>query len=353
MRILGGLVATVAVLLTVAMFTMAGWSRPPVETVQRGYRGTGMQAVVNPREFPAKIAANAVPEPQPPAEPTGEPASAYYENLQVLGDLDAAEFDRLMMAITEWVSPEQGCAYCHGEEGDFAGDHLYTKIVSRRMLQMTQHINGGWDEHVGDTGVTCYTCHRGKNVPDYVWFDAPETGDDVGLVGYRAGQNAPAPAIGLASLPYDPFSTYLGAEGDPSDIRVVGDTALPNGNRHSIKQTEGTYALMMHMSQALDVNCTYCHNTRAFTAWDQSSAARVSAWYGIRMVADLNVDYLEPLGPQYPEVRLGPTGDAPKANCTTCHRGAFKPLYGASMLDDYPSLDPHAAPLPAEDNASQ
>ena len=44
-------------------------------------------------------------------------------------------------------------------------------------------------------------------------------------------------------------------------------------------------------------------------------------------------------------LRLGPTGDAPKANCTTCHQGAYKPLYGANMLDDYPSL---GESLPAE-----
>jgi photosynthetic reaction center cytochrome c subunit len=30
----------------------------------------------------------------------------------------------------------------------------------------------------------------------------------------------------------------------------------------------------------------------------------------------------------------------PKANCTTCHQGAYKPLYGASMLADYPELGP-------------
>jgi photosynthetic reaction center cytochrome c subunit len=27
-----------------------------------------------------------------------------------------------------------------------------------------------------------------------------------------------------------------------------------------------------------------------------------------------------------------------KANCQTCHQGAFKPMYGVSMLKDYPEL---------------
>ena len=45
-----------------------------------------------------------------------------YENVPVLGDLTEDNFDRLMLAMTEWVSPEQSCAYCHGEEGDFASE---------------------------------------------------------------------------------------------------------------------------------------------------------------------------------------------------------------------------------------
>jgi photosynthetic reaction center cytochrome c subunit len=125
-----------------------------------------------------------------------------------------------------------------------------------------------------------------------------------------------------------------------SDIRVNGTTPLPEGNRHSIKQTEWTYGLMMHMSNALGVNCTYCHNSRNFMAWDQSNPARASAWYGIRMVRDLNEHYLQPLAPVFPHARWGPLGDAAKANCATCHQGAYKPLYGASMLADYPELGP-------------
>jgi photosynthetic reaction center cytochrome c subunit len=35
---------------------------------------------------------------------------------------------------------------------------------------------------------------------------------------------------------------------------------------------------------------------------------------------------------------LGPTGDVAKANCATCHQGAYKPLNGQSMLKDFPEL---------------
>jgi len=318
--------------------------------VQRGYRGLGMVQVFHPATVEDQLALNRVPAPIEPVEPGGTPAREVYQNVQVLGDLDSERFTRLMTAITAWVSPAQGCAYCHAEGEELSSDSLYTKVVARRMLQMTQHINAQWKQHVGNTGVTCYTCHRGRPVPGGIWYTDPGPPRAAGSVGGDSGQNVAARSVGEASLPYDPFTPFLLRD---YGIRVVSTTALPEGNRRSIKQTEWTYGLMMHVSGALGVNCTYCHNSRSFVSWDQSNPARASAWYGIRMVRDLNTAYLEPLGPTYPHVRLGPLGDAPKANCATCHLGVFKPLYGANMLADYPELavaapQPAAAPAPIQ-----
>ncbi len=95
---------------------------------------------------------------------------------------------------------------------------------------------------------------------------------------------------------------------------------------------------MMHMSSALGVNCTYCHNTRAISNWSQSTPQRTLAWHAIRMVRDLNGDYIEPLTSTFPANRLGPTGDAPKLNCATCHNGQNKPLAGAHVVETYPEL---------------
>lgn len=331
-----GFYITVALLIVVGVGLAFTFEKPTVESVQHGYRGTGMVQVYNTLGLEGQAAINRVPEAQPPADLAGQPASAVYENVPALGHLDANEFLRVMTAITEWVSPEQGCAYCHGEDGNFAAEGIYTKTVSRRMIQMTQHINENWKNHVQATGVTCYTCHRGKPVPDNIWFDSLE--ETRGLVGNRARQNAPAESVGLASLPNDPFQVFLDQKEGNSEIRVISSTPLPTGNRTSTKQTEWTYGLMMHMSTSLGVNCTYCHNSRSFYAWDQSSPQRSTAWYGIRLVRDLNQSFLTPLQPVYPPARLGPLGDAPKANCATCHQGAYKPLYGANMLEAYPSL---------------
>jgi photosynthetic reaction center cytochrome c subunit len=275
------------------LFLVTTFEWPSVATVQSGYRGVGMEQVYNRLAMETKAEAAAPPATIDPIEPAGQPASAVYQNVKVLVDVDANEFLRTMSAMTEWVSPQQGCAYCHNVE-NLADDSMYTHQVSRRMLQMTRHMNADWQNHVGATGVTCYTCHRGQNVPANIWSTDPGRVHTPGMAGNPAGQNQPAATVGLSSLPYDPFTPFFSA-GD--GIRVAGQTALPDGNRTSIKQTEWTYGLMYHMSNSLGVNCTFCHNSRSFQDWSQSSPQRLTSWYGIRMLRDLNVNYLEPLQP--------------------------------------------------------
>jgi photosynthetic reaction center cytochrome c subunit len=313
---------------------LTGCERPPIETKQSGYRGTAMEQVINPRSDAIKAASNVVPAPIPPAPADGPLASSVYQNIQVLKDLNVAQFTRVMLAITQWVAPpDQSCNYCHG--ANMASDDKYTKVVSRRMLQMVLHINQDWKSHVAKTGVTCYTCHRGNAVPQYVWFINPGESSESGLIAGNAGKNKPSAAAGLSSLPYDPFSRFLL---DDKNIRVIANDALPGGDYSSIKQTDITYSLMIHMSESLGVNCTYCHNSRSFAVWDASTPQRTTAWYGIRMARDLNNNYLVPLTSTFPTHRLGVLGDVAKVNCNTCHQGVFKPLYGESMAKDYPEL---------------
>lgn len=345
---------------------MAGCERPPIAVSQTGFRGTAMEQVYNPRTLATQAALNTAPEAAAPIEDVpGTPrASAIYQNVQVLGNLSVGEFARTMSAITQWVAPEQGCNYCH-VAGNFADDSVYTKVVARKMLQMTQKVNSGWKTHVAETGVTCYTCHRGNNIPKEVWYAPTAQKSAGGNLGYNAGQNRPSKTVGLSSLPYDPFTPfYL----DSKPIRVNGKEALAMtgaaANRKSIQQTETTYAAMMHWSTALGVNCTYCHNTQAFAAWGANATPqRATAWYGIRMARELNNEYMVPLTSVFPANRLGPTGDVAKANCATCHQGAFKPLYGAAMAKHYPAMypavtlaDPAAVPAvpgsPAADPAA-
>jgi photosynthetic reaction center cytochrome c subunit len=352
---MSGTSAKVLGLVLAATALLAGCERPRPDSAQGGWRGTGMVQVNNPRLAEAKADVNVVPEALTAADQDGPKAGTVYQNVKVLGDLSVAEFTRTMLAMTAWVAPEQGCNYCHNPQ-NLADDGLYTKVVARRMIQMTKHINTDWKPHVANTGVTCYTCHRGNAVPANVWY-SPEARRDVGgMSGETALQNLPSKNVGLAALPYDPYSPFLlGSE----DIRVAG--MLPvTGKLESTQHTEKTYALMIHMSSGLGVNCTYCHNTRNFQTWDGSTPQRTTAWHGIRMARDLNNAYLLGLTATFPANRLGPTGDVAKVNCTTCHQGVAKPLYGAPMAKAYPALttaapaaaDAASAPAPAASGAT-
>jgi len=317
------------------------FEKPFVTMSQWGYRGTGMAVVYNNKAIKASEVANLVPAAQDKVDKSGKKAREVYQNVQVLGDLDENEFNRLMAAITEWVSPEQGCAYCHGEDGNFAHDKMYQKVVARSMLKMTQDINANWTSHVKATGVTCYTCHRGNNVPANIWFNNEPGGSMAGVIPPKAiGQNTPVKSVAYSSLPYDYGTSFL--END-AQIRVNSETALPGGNQTSLMRTEHTYGLMMHMSSSLGVNCTYCHNTRNISQRENNPPQWANAWHGIRMVRTMNTGYLNPLKPVYPATRLGALGDAPKLNCATCHNGAYKPLNGKSMIPDYPELAPATA----------
>ena len=306
--------------------------RPPVISAQRGFRGVGMNYIWSPRQV-VKDSANYRLIPALPAvKPSGIPSSKAYQNIQVLQNVDSNEFLRLMGTLPLWIAPATGCAFCHSTV-NMADDALYTKTVARRMIQMTQDINANWKSHVGNLGVTCNTCHRGHAVPENVWFI--KQGQPSGFAETNTGYSGVSKAAADTSLQADPFTNLL-LQADT--VRVTGRTALPAGNRQSIQQTDQTYALMAHFAHSLGVGCTYCHNSRDFSSWDQSTPARLTAWYGLEMVRNLNTQWMVPLTGTFPRAARGPTGDVAKINCATCHQGAYKPLYGVNALAAYPEL---------------
>ncbi|MBC6407552.1 MAG: photosynthetic reaction center cytochrome c subunit [Rhodobacteraceae bacterium] len=331
------------------------WGQPfATESMQTGPRGTGMSVP----EFNSERVA---PDPtieayytEAPYVPEGdeELAGDIYENVQVLGGLTGDNFNRLMLAITQWVSPEEGCAYCHGD-GDletYGSDDLYTKVVSRRMIQMTQAINDNWDGHVNankEVGVNCYTCHRGEHVPSDIWFKISPVNEST--EGWSANQNRATSISQSTSLPSDALESYLLDYGVISvhdlESRVAGspagDDALP-----SIQDTERTYALMNYVANSLGVNCVFCHNSRAFYDASEVTPQWGTEMLGISMVQELNNDYLVPLKDTYPEHRLGPVyADAPKAACKTCHKGYQQPMQGLNVIADWPELATSEPPI--------
>jgi photosynthetic reaction center cytochrome c subunit len=336
--VLGGAVALAALLVT--------WGQPyATASLQTGPRGTGMSV-------PEFNVARLVPDPTIDAYLTEAPyppqvgdalARDVYENVQVLGDLTEDNFNRVMNAITAWVAPDQGCAYCHGDGGleTYGADDLYTKVVSRRMIQMTQNINENWDGHVNanrEVGVNCYTCHRGEPVPSDIWFRISPVLESTD--GWASVQNRATSLSQSTSLPSNALEQYLTdyeiVQVHDLESRVEG---VPGFDVASLQRTEMTYSLMNYFSNSLGVNCVFCHNSRAFYDPGQVTPQWATALLGRQMVIELNTEYLIPLEPVYPPERLGPVyADAPKAACKTCHKGYQQPLQGLNMTADWPEL---------------
>jgi photosynthetic reaction center cytochrome c subunit len=333
-----GFAAVLAFLLTVAMLFTAGWVHPPILSTQAGYRGLAMDQLTTPAAARLIKVANTLPDPIDPAPPGTDKAVDLYQNVKVLNDLTVDQFNRVMLGMTAWVAPaDQSCNYCHGEAMYL--DDKYTKRVARRMLLMVRDINKNWTSHVAQTGVVCYTCHRGAPVPKYTWVRGTQVGAG-GASTTNQGMGHPNAINGSTAMQADPFTdTLLGTY----PIRIQSTKFLPAGYGAPIQSTERTYSLMMAISKSLGVNCDFCHNSRTFMKWDESLPQRATAWYGIQMVRKLNVDYLEPLKAELPALRLGPLGDSPKVYCATCHQGVNKPLLGVSLAKDWPELGGVAA----------
>jgi photosynthetic reaction center cytochrome c subunit len=326
------------------------WGQPYATTsMQTGPRGTGMHVP----EFDRDLAAGDptvidfyTDEPFVPEEGE-ELAGDIYENVQVLGDLTDANFNRLMGAITQWVAPEEGCTYCHANaaDGEYADDDLYTKVVARNMLLMTRNINVNWDAHVNanyEVGVTCYTCHRGQPVPNNVWFRVGPVNSNA--EGWPAIQNRATMTSNFTSLPSTYLETYLleNDEGGYNQIAVhdLDSRVQQQPGDPLIQQAEMTYGFMNYIANSLGVNCVFCHNSRAFYDGAQNTPQWGTASLGIIMVQEMIAEYLLPLEDVYPENRLGPVyGDAPLAACRTCHQGYQQPMQGLNVIANWPELN--------------
>jgi cytochrome c553 len=93
---------------------------------------------------------------KPPAE---------YTNLKILKSPD-----RLMDVMRTFnISLRAECGFCH-VTSDFASDARPTKVMARKMIEMTEGLNAT----LGNGRVTCYTCHRGDEMPRTVQPNFPD-----------------------------------------------------------------------------------------------------------------------------------------------------------------------------------
>ena len=298
---------------------------------------------------------NKAPTPLAPAAEGGPSATQAYQNVKVLTDVSAAEFMRIQYAITAWVSPKQGCAFCH-EGTNWASDAKPTKAAARVMLQMTRHLNTDWSSHVAPAGMTCYTCHRGQPVPSDTWFpDKPKPTHQMA----EATENWQE--IGDTVHKFFPDAGYAEYYLKDEPIRVQSETIEPNHSISSWPEAKNIYEMMMEMSDDIGVNCGYCHQSRNWASWQQSSPYRWSGYDALRLVRQVNNDFMLRIAELVPQTRTlaGETtipampvrmqGAQPGNGlvaCGTCHQGLTNPLNGANMVNDYPGLGPLAPPGP-------
>lgn len=337
-----GLVAAAAFVIFVPT-----WDHVPAKATELGFPQEVQFA--SAKEW---LAANQAPAALPPAETGGPRATEAYKNVQVLTDVSAAEFMRTQQAITQWVSPKEGCGFCHTGE-DYASDAKPAKIAARTMMRMTRHLNTDWANHVAPAGVTCFSCHRGQPIPAEVWIpQAPAPTHQ--LIAKMENWQESADTV-RKFFPDAGWAEYL-LQDQP--ISVQSTAALPNNTIAARVVAKRVYEMMMQMSNGIGVNCGYCHNSRAFASWDESTPYRWVGYDALRLVRDLNNNFLLSVVHDVPQTRqLTTETDLPVLPerqrgvqlgnglvvCKTCHYGLTKPLNGANMLHDYPALTTAAA----------
>jgi photosynthetic reaction center cytochrome c subunit len=301
----------------------------PTESAQAGFRGTGMDVIQFEADIAASVDRNALPETaEGPIPPTGDEqlAADVYPAAGPLGHLTVANYDRLVAAMRQWV----------GNDTLFESADDYATQVAYRMVEMTWAINQEWDAHVTPAGVTCYTCHRGNQVPQNVWF-LPEPNSR--WAGPSAMfQNQAMAANYSTALPIDAMKTYLLESDQVVQVNGLDSRNTTGEPGASIYHTYQTYSLMQHFANSMGANCTYCHNTRSIADPAGFTPAWGVAQIGRQMTIDINNVHILPTEPLLPPERLGPLGDVAKVNCATCHLQAPKTFNGASPLADWPEL---------------
>ena len=348
---------TALLLVVLFIFLVPQW-RAPGPSVEVGPRG---QAMVQFAPTEAEARAQNQPAPALAPLPADAPQGGF-KNVKVLTDVSPADFMRLQQAMTAWVAPTEGCAFCHAPGGDYASDANPRKAAARTMLAMTRTINAGWKSHVGAAGVTCFSCHRGQPVPADLWFQSPPRHHPRGTEP-TDDWNEAATTV-RTFFPNEGYEEYLlqdtPAHGEPL-------TALPTGTAPSPVEVKRLYEAMMQMSDGMGVGCVYCHHSRNFADWSQSMPMRWSGYSGIVMTRDLNRQFLlklaqdlpltraalhPPLAASQPDRLKGPQKGNGLADCATCHHGAPKPRDPAAAPGGFPGLtgpapSPAAVPPPA------
>lgn len=209
-----------------------------------------------------------------PEQVAAQPARKTFRNVHVLAAVSSERFMAGMQSMGKNLGLK--CLECHVQE-DYSSDQKKTKVRARQMLRMTARIN--LELFGGNPVVTCFTCHRGKPVPD-------------------------KPALPPAATP------------EPAPPRLSdADAARPASEIYASVQALDDIAagqvvpIMSWFTQQLGVSCTHCHAGSGRWESDEKRA-KPRARQMLLMVGNLARLYYE--------------GSTP-VTCGTCHRGETRP----------------------------
>lgn len=269
--------------------------------------------------------------------PEGTPTAAEaYGEVIAFGDMDKANFDQLQAAMSAWT----GSDIVLYDNGQVDAAQLE---VTKSCVELTQYLNSDWDVHnlaSDGRGVNCYTCHRGEPTPPETWY---KSGNVSGIArGWGAVQNrvmieGAYSQSEYTSLPVDAVEKYL-LDGESIKVHSLESRVPTLEGDPTWQNAERTFSLMNHQSNALNVNCVYCHNSRAFYDPTQVTPQWSITTLAQQMAIDVNQTFFEPRAEYLPAEKLGPMGDAGKMNCATCHNGVVSPLNGTDMIGAWPEL---------------
>nr|BAC22142.1 cytochrome subunit bound to reaction center [Rhodovulum iodosum] len=327
--ILAGTVASAVVFATI----IVAYDNPnETVDVQTGPRGIGMansKFVRDNTQFDVFEAEYPVFERVEVPEGTPTAAEAYGDSVVAFGDMDQANFDQLQKAMSAWTGTDV-VLYDNGEV-DAA-----TLATAKSCVELTQYLNDDWDTHnlaSDGIGVNCYTCHRGEPTPPGAWFKAGAVNSSA--EGWAAIQNRLL--VGntytqseYSSLPVDAVEKFL-LDGESIKVHDLESRVDQQPGDPTWQDAERTFTLMNHQSNALNVGCVYCHNTRAFYDPTQVTPQWSITTLAQQMAIDVNQTFFAPRSEE-----LG--REVGKMNCMTCHMGVISPLNGRNMVAEWPEL---------------
>ena len=125
-------------------------------------------ASANPDKFAPLYSALRMPQPaQTPATGTPEKTIAQEgreKNVKLLGDMPVSQFIPVMNYFASSLG--RRCNFCHvntNGQWDYASDAKPEKNTAREMIKLVLDTNKNFFK--GNTEVSCYVCHRGRNNP--------------------------------------------------------------------------------------------------------------------------------------------------------------------------------------------